>query len=325
MTTNSGMRITGAGIAQLAHHQTNEELAPRLGMSASEIEAMTGVRARFVGPDDMTLPELHALACRDALGDGGPPDLIINASVGFHQLIPDTSVFIQRELGYEGICSFSMHGTCISFLHALSVADAHIRSGNYRRVLVTSAEFNTRVRDFRRPESAALLGDAGAALVFEPADDPSRGVEKNLIRAWPKHAELTEVRGFGLRKHPLHEDTVSEDYLFSMDGPGVLRAASKLFLVHMAEFFQSAGITQKDVDLIVPHQPSGKGLRFLAKAGFAQERTVNVLAEYGNCAAVSMPLAMAIAFREGLLRPNERVLLLGTAAGLSVGSMLLRG
>lgn len=315
-----GVRVVGAGVAQLTHHERNEELAERLGMSAAEIEKMCGVRGRYVGEADLTLPALHALACREALGSGGPPDLIINASVGFHQLIPDTSVFIQRALGLEGIAGFSMHATCLTFLYALQVADAHLRTGAYRRILVTSAELNTRVRNFSEPESAALLGDAGAAIVLEPAE--RGGVRHASMRAWPSGAELTQVQGFGLGKHPLAEGTCADDYLFSMNGPAVLRAASRIFLRHMADFWRSSGQRKEDVDLVVPHQPSSSGLRLLEHYGFSSDKIVNILPDYGNCAAVSLPLALALAMRGGRIRDRDRLLFVATGAGLGVGAML---
>ncbi len=322
MEYDPSVRIAGSGIAALTHHQSNEELADLIGMSAADIESMSGVRRRYVADASMDLPTLHALACREALGDAGPPDLIINASVGFHQLIPDTSVFIQRALGLNGIPGFSMHATCLSFLHALQVADAYLRTCAYRRILVTSAELNTRVRNFAEPESAALLGDAGAAVVLEPSTDG--GIFHASIRTFPESAELTQVQGFGLRKHPLAEGTSASDYLFAMDGPAVLKAALRRFLQHMTEVWRTSGMTREDIDLVVPHQPSGTGMRFLERYGFAPDKIVNVLADYGNCSSVSIPLALATAHREGRLRSGAKVLLVGTGAGLSVGSILWR-
>lgn len=322
MTFPLGVRIVGTGVAKLAHHESNEELSERLGMSPAEIERLSGVRARYVGGPTMDLPTLHALACREALADGGPPDLILNASVGFHQLIPDTTIFIQRALGLEGIPGFSMHGTCLSFLYALQLADAYLRAGTYRRILVSSAELNSRVRNFAEPESAALLGDAGAAVVLEACREaPQAGVLHCSVRAWPQSAELTQLTGFGLRKHPLDPETRPSDYLFTMDGTAVLKAASRRFLQHMSQFWQSSGLSKDDIDLVVPHQPSGTGLRFLERYGFAPTKIVNILPDYGNCGAVSMPLALALAHREGRLCAGHKVLFVGTGAGLAVGAI----
>lgn len=319
-----GVRVVGTGIAKLTHHQQNAELAPHLGMSAIEIERLTGVRARYVGESSLDLPTMHAMASREALGKGGPPDLILNASVGFHQLIPDTSIFIQRALGYEGIPGFSMHATCLSFLYALQLADVYLRAGTYRRILVTSAELNSRVRDFAEPESAALLGDAAAAVVLEACDDAQAGVRHCSIRAWPQTAELTQVTGFGLRKHPLDAETKPSDYLFGMDGTAVLKAASRRFVQHMNQFWESAGVAREEIDLVVPHQPSGSGLRFLERYGFAADKVINILPDYGNCASVSLPLALAIAHRDGRLHAGNKLLLVGTGAGLAVGAIVFQ-
>jgi 3-oxoacyl-[acyl-carrier-protein] synthase-3 len=325
MKSPRGVRVVGSGLAQLAHHQSNAELSELLGMSAADIERMSGVRARYVGGPSMDLPTLHALACKEALGDGGPPDLILNASVGFHQLIPDTTIFIQRALGLEGIPGFSMHGTCLSFLYALQVADAYLRAGLYRRILVSSAELNSRVRNFAEPESAALLGDAGAAVVLEACDEPQQaGVLHCSIQAWPQTAELTQLTGFGLRKHPMDPETKPSDYLFTMDGSAVLKAASRRFLQHMNQFWDRAALSKDEIDLVIPHQPSGSGLRFLERYGFPSDKVINILPDYGNCAAVSMPLALAIARREGRLRVGDKVLFVGTGAGLAVGAIVFQ-
>lgn len=222
------------------------------------------------------------MACRQALQGQSAPELIINASVGFHQLIPDTTVFIQQALGLRGVAGFSLRGTCLSFLYALQLADAQIRTGQYRRVLITSAELNSRVRNFAHPESAALLGDAGAAILLEGCDSPELGMEAASMRTWPQHADLTEVQGFGLRHHPLAPDTREHHYLFAMDGPMVLRAASRLFVAHLRDFIAHTGVSPAEVDLVVPHQASGTALRFLARCGFAEDKTVNILADYGN-------------------------------------------
>ena len=71
---------------------------------------------------------MAAIACKEAIGNSSPPDLIINASGVPKQTIPDTSVFIQKELGFSGIPSFSVHSTCLSFLTAFNITSTLINS-----------------------------------------------------------------------------------------------------------------------------------------------------------------------------------------------------
>jgi 3-oxoacyl-[acyl-carrier-protein] synthase III len=75
---------------------------------------------------------------------------------------------------------------------------------------------------------------------------------------------------------------------------------------------------------VVPHQASGPGLALLPRLGFAAERIVNIVGEYGNCVAASIPMALAHLAANGRVRRGDRVLLVGTGAGLSVAGALVR-
>jgi 3-oxoacyl-[acyl-carrier-protein] synthase-3 len=317
------MTIVGSGLAAPATVQTADELAPILNRNADWVVSQTGVRRRHVAGPALELADLAAQAARQALGGAGPPDLIINASASARQLIPDTSVFIQRALGYDGIPSFTVHATCMSFLVALHLANALLNIRAHRRVLICSAEIATRGRNFAEPESAALLGDGAGAAVVEWCDGPS-GMLRFAMNTWPEGAELTEVRGGGLIRHPSDPSTRPEDNLFHMDGVGVYSLTRPRFDAFLREFFRAAGLSLGDVRRVVPHQASGPALKVLHRVGFSQDQVVNIIAEYGNCVAAGMPMALATAVSDGLISPGDLVLFLGTGAGVSVGAALVR-
>ena len=113
-------KITGFGYYLPPNIETSEELSKKINKSSDWILSRTGVKERRVS--DIDVDKMGAIAAREAIGDKNPPDLIINASGVPKQTIPDTSVFIQKELGYSGIPSFSVHSTCLSFITALNVA-----------------------------------------------------------------------------------------------------------------------------------------------------------------------------------------------------------
>lgn len=250
-----GLRIVNAAIAVPPAVETATDLAEETSKSISWIERHTGVLRRHVADPTLQVPSLAAEAARLALADGGPPDLILNASASQHQLLPDTSVFIQRELGLTGIASYSIHATCISFMMSLQVADALLAVGGYRRILVCSAELASRSRNYQEPESAALLGDGAAAAVLQ-WDDSSAGLQRFSMKVSPEHIELSEVRGGGLRRHPRDPDTSPEDYLFRMQGRDVYRSTQPRLIQMIEQVLGDANLTIGDIDLVVPHQAS---------------------------------------------------------------------
>ena len=81
---------------------------------------------------------------------------------------------------------------------------------------------------------------------------------------------------------------------------------------------------QRDLKVVVPHQASGPAIAALRRYGFADEQVVNIIGEYGNCIAASIPMALAVAAEQGRLERGTPVMLLGTGAGLSVGGAILR-
>ena len=84
--------------------ETAEDLAPRVGRSARWIERRTGVKERRISDESMDL--MGARAAKAALGDGPPPDLVINASLTPIQLIPDSSIFIQKRWAWKAWVRF---------------------------------------------------------------------------------------------------------------------------------------------------------------------------------------------------------------------------
>jgi 3-oxoacyl-[acyl-carrier-protein] synthase III len=315
-------------VASIAYYvpprvETAAELAPRIGTTEDWIVSRTGVRERRISDEPVEV--LGARAARAALLSGAVPDLIVNASVSLRQLLPDTSVHFQRELGLEGIPSFSVNASCLSFVAALHTASALVAAGAYRRVLVISAERGTFGRNLAEPESAALLGDGAAAAVLEPTPE---GEASELVgwrmKTWPGGAELTEVRGYGQTHSPNDPATRPDHNVFSMDGPGVYRMAIRRLPGLVRELLGDLGMAPTDVDWVVPHQASGPGLALVPRLGFPAERIVNVVGQYGNCVAASIPMALAHLAGSGRLRRGQTVLLLGTAAGLSVAGAVLR-
>ena len=130
---------------------------------------------------------IRADSIKNRAGNGAP-DLIINASGVPKQTIPDTSVFFQKELGLKSIPSFSIHGTCLSFLIALNNARSLINTNVYERILIISSDRGSLGRNPKEPESAALLGDAAAAILVEKENSDS-----NNFHYWKMNTFLMNI------------------------------------------------------------------------------------------------------------------------------------
>lgn len=299
-----------------------EEIAALVGRSAEWIRSRTGVNHRHRCEEP-----LEVLAARPALEalNGETPDLLIYASASPRQLIPDTSVFVARELGLSNIACHSVHATCLSFLVALHTAGAYISCGAYRKILIISSEISSVCRRFEEPESAALLGDgAAAALVVPTPQDEHSALLAWRFRTFPEASALAELPGGGTRHHPNAPDTIYAHNQFTMNGPRIYKFAIPRIRELISEVLADANLTMNDIRVVVPHQASGPGLQVVQLFGIPIEKTINIVAEYGNCVAASIPMALAIAHSEGRLERGYPILIIGTGAGMSVGAAVLR-
>ena len=315
-------KITGFGSYLPPKVEDSKEVAEKINKSSDWIISRTGVKERRVSEIDVD--KMGAIAAREAIGNKKEPDLIINASGVPKQTIPDTSVFIQKELGYSGIPSSSIHSTCLSFITALNVAGSLIQSNSYKNILIVSSDRGTRGRNFEEPESAAILGDASAAIYLESTNDNS-GLIDFEMSSWPEGATLTEVRGGGTNLHPQDLQTQNEDNLFSMNGPQVFKFTLPKVYKMILNILKRNELNQNDIDLLIPHQASGKAIAAYSKfGGFSESKVMNIISDTGNCVAASLPLALSIAYKNKKISKKSRIFLVGTGAGLSIASALIR-
>ncbi len=326
---SASVKIAGLGRYLPEHVVSNSEVEQRCGLPTGWIEQRTGVlERRWVGQESNAF--MAAQAAQEAIENAGlvatDIDLIINASGTQQQSIPDGGALLQRELGLgnSGTPCFSVHATCLSFLMALEIASNFLASGRYHHILISSAEIASRGINFKQPESATLLGDAAAAaVVTKTPNGEAAAIHAFHFETYGKGADLAEVRGGGTRKHPNQPNITPEDNLFSMNGPQLL----KLTHQHSTDFLErlQPGLSQGlgDIRLVIPHQASMLGLRLLNRFGWPQEKVAITLDKLGNTVAASIPVTLYQVVQNRQVQRGDKILLVGTGAGLSLGGVIL--
>ncbi len=322
-------------IAGLGHYLpelvvSSAELEAQLKLPPGWIERVTGVRERRYATHETSVGMAVAAAQR-ALAAARlgvrDLDLIIGASTAPQQAIPCTAALVQRALGAPdgGSACFDINATCLSFLFALQSAAYLIATGVYRCALVYSSERATHSLNPKEVESAVLFGDAAAAAILTRAAPGSASTFwHSQFATYSSGADLTVIQGGGTLHHPNDPSTTPEMNMFHMDGPGIFKRAARLIGPFLTEFFDQLGWDSSQADLVVPHQASRHGVELLSsRFGFRSEQVFSNLAERGNCIAASIPLALSEAVASGRLARGQRVLLLGSGAGLTLGALAL--
>jgi 3-oxoacyl-[acyl-carrier-protein] synthase-3 len=318
--------ILGTGTACDLPTTTSVALDHEHGLPPGQIERLTGVvqRVRAGAYSQVELATEAALsALADAECEAEALDAILHTAAVPYQTIPATAPLVQQALGLDdaAVAAFDIGATCLGFLAALQHAAAMVETGRWTRVLVVASERISDNLDWDVPSTAGLFGDgAGAAVIGrEPAGGLRIG--QIVLQTHPSGYEAARLRAGGTR---LGAAAPMQETRFVMDGPALFGLTRRRFDAFVQHNLEAAGLGLDDIDLIVPHQASPVALRLMARAlGVAEDRLVDLSATHGNQVAASLPVTLDHARRQGRIAPGARVLMLGTAAGVTFGTALL--
>jgi 3-oxoacyl-[acyl-carrier-protein] synthase III len=311
--------------------RTSLKLDALNGWPPGTVEAASGVRRRHVAGGESTVA-MAAAAARAACADAGRSldeiDCVVYAGAVPHQPIPTTSVLLKRALGLESspVPAFDVNATCIGFLAALEVVSALIACGRYERVLIVCAEKPSQGLSWEDPAVSGIFGDGAAAVVAERSPAAHRGIAALAMETYARGADACVLRsgGTGL---DVHDDLAAflRGTYFEMNGTLAYKIAAEHLPPLVDAVLARAETTLAEIDAVVPHQASALGMVLMERRlGIAPGGMLNVFADYGNQVSASLPFALACARERFALGPGSRVLLLGTAAGISVGAAVWR-
>jgi len=151
---------------------TNDDLAKIMDTSDEWIVQRSGIKTRHWVDKGDTGVGLAREASRKALDKAGLAasdlDCIIYCTCTPDHFEPGNGVFLQRELGLTDIPAVDVRNQCSGFIYGLSIADAWIRTGQYKHILLVGAEVHSRGLDktTRGRDTAVLFGDGAGAVVL---------------------------------------------------------------------------------------------------------------------------------------------------------------
>jgi 3-oxoacyl-[acyl-carrier-protein] synthase III len=348
--------IVGSGSYVPPNLVTNEMLSRIMDSSDEWIRERSGVETRYYVDEGTSTSDLGVAAAKKALETAGigsdALDLIIFATMTPDYFFPGCGGLLQSKLGARNIPCFDIRQQCTGFLYGMQMADAYIRSGMAKTVLLVGAETHTGFMPWTQdnykymygkseapptPEEYAwntrfrnvtvLFGDGGAAVVLKAEENGKRGIIDSILHTNGNDYDRIYVPGAGFKHRPYIDTEQIErgDHIPVMNGMYVYRHATNCMANVSLEILERNKVKLEDVSMVLMHQANKRiNDRVQKMLGIPEEKVIHNINKYGNTTAATIPLLWDESMRTGRIHSGELVLMVAFGAGLNWGAVLLR-
>lgn len=319
---------------------TNDDLAGLMNTSDAWITERTGIKQRHHRKNRNDSRETTAylgfraseMAIKNAGLTAKDIDYIVFATLSPDYFFPGCGVLLQEMLGCDTIGALDVRNQCSGFVYAMSVANAFIKSGTYKNILVVGAEVHSFGLDFSDAGRgvSVIFGDGAGAVVLSAGQDENAGdILSFNMHSEGKYADELCTKFPGSKygwsdRMRLEPENVTDAEIYPvMNGNFVFKHAVSRFPETMNEALQKAGKTVEDLDMFIPHQANLRIAQYVQQQfGLPDEKVFNNIQKYGNTTAASIPLALSEAIHSGKVKRGDLVLLSAFGSGFTWGSVL---
>jgi 3-oxoacyl-[acyl-carrier-protein] synthase III len=314
---------------------TNNDLAKLMNTTDEWIVQRTGIKERRyiehsgIGASDLAVPATKMALEHAGLASEKDIDAIIFATLSPDHNFPGSGCFLGQKLNLPGIPALDVRNQCTGFLYGLSIADAWIRAGVYRHILLVGAEVHSTGIELadRGRDVAVLFGDGAGAAIIGASTDPDQGLKSIQLHADGSGAKELWLEAPASAYIPrMTKEMFDEGKHFpAMNGKQVFRWATEKMPEVSKACLDEANVAAADVDLFVPHQANLRINQLVGqKLGIPESKTVANIEKYGNTTAATIPLGLSEAWREGRCKRGSNVLMAAFGSGFTWGAAVIK-
>ncbi|MBY7143097.1 ketoacyl-ACP synthase III [Virgibacillus sp. NKC19-3] len=292
---------------------TNTDLEKLVDTSDEWIRSRTGIEERRIADDDTDTSDMSFFAAQNALDEANVKaediDLILVATVTPDTPFPSVSCMLQDKLGARKAAAMDISAACSGFMYGMVTAKQFVDTGVYKNVLVVGVEKLSKITDWSDRNTCVLFGDgAGAAVIGEVTEG------KGILSF--------DLGADGSGGKELYQD--ENDYL-QMNGREVFKFAVRQMPESSVKVIEKIGYNEADVDYLIPHQAN---IRIMEAArerlGISEDKMAYSVKRYGNNSSASIPIALSETVKDGKIKDNDLIVLVGFGGGLTWGAIALK-
>lgn len=325
-------KILGYGAARPDLSVTNDDIAGPINSSDEWIRQRTGIVTRQRASEKISVTDLAVGAAHDALKasgvDGTDIETVIVATISHPYATPSLATLVAEAIGSK-CAAYDISAACAGFCYGVAQADALVRAGTARNVLVIGVEKLSDFIDGTERSISFLLGDGAGAVVVGTSDEPgiaptiwgSDGARWDTVGM--THSML-DIRNRDFFANPVQEDEKIWPTL-RQDGPSVYRWAVWEMAKVAQKAIEVAGITADDLGALITHQANERIIDQMVKTLKLPEsvKVARDIVEAGNTSAASVPLAAHRLLQENPDLSGKLALQIGFGAGLAYAAQVV--
>jgi 3-oxoacyl-[acyl-carrier-protein] synthase-3 len=316
-------RIYALGASRGHQTVTNDDVAGPIDSSDEWIRQRTGIVTRARADKEQSLLDMAVEASNEAIKKSGisPSDIgtVILATITFPYQTPSGASLLAEKVGAHGAAAYDISAACAGYCYGIAQADALVRAGTSKYVLVVGGE---KLSDFVDPTDRSisfLLGDGAGAAIVGPSDHPgiSRSVWGSDGANWDKVGMTSSILDF--------RDGKAQWPTLVQEGQSVFRWAVWEMAKVAKQALAESGLEASDLSALVTHQANMRIIDELAKQLELPDSVVVAkdIVDTGNTSAASIPLALHRLLAEGKVKSGGYALEIGFGAGLSFAAQVV--
>ncbi len=305
----------------------NEELSRIVDTSDEWITTRVGIKERRVLKNGKGSSFLGTQAVQKLLAETGTNpddvDLLICVTSNPDYRFPSTASVIMHNCGLDGAnkkCyGFDIQAACAGFVVGAYTANAYIKSGLYKKVILVTAEKMTSMTDYQDRATCPLFGDAGAAVLIEPTENTEEGIIDGIYHIDGSGLEHLVYKAGGSAKPASIETVQAREHFVYQEGRAVYRHAVVDMLTSTRDVMKRNNLTNDTIDWFVPHQANLRIIEAVGdRLGIAEEKILVNIQHRGNTSAASIPLCLDE--NKHLLKKGDKIVLTAFGAGFTWGA-----
>ena len=304
---------------------TNDAISAQFPEWNSEkILQKIGIEQRYIAQEDECASDMAAKAVLNLIEehhlDKNAIDFLLLCTQTPDHILPTTACIVQEKAGLPTFCAaLDINQGCSGYIYGLSLASSLIASGNFKNVILVTADTYTKYIHPKDKGNLSIFGDAATLVSTEGA----YCIGKPTLGTDGAGAENLIIRNGGTRS-PRNENPDDLDNFVDMKGGKIFNFIIKRTPEVVYNNLKTNNLDIKDIDLFVFHQANTHILnKVREEMEIPEEKFVIEMRYYGNTISSTIPIAFSEHLRKYPQKASEKIQFVGFGVGYSWGAICI--